>query len=149
MMTTDAAGFRVRQARWPGDAAGIRHVREVVFVQEQAVPAELEWDGSDDECVHALAETTDGIAIGTGRLAPDGKVGRMAVLAGYRGLGVGAAILDHLLAAARDAGMKRCYLHAQTHALAFYARHGFVAHGAEFMEADIPHREMELDLEAP
>jgi predicted GNAT family N-acyltransferase len=94
-------------------------------------------------------ETEDGLAIGTGRLAPDGKVGRMAVLAEYRGLGVGAAVLDHLLDCARAAGMTRCYLHAQTHALDFYARHGFVAHGAEFVEADIPHQEMELALEAP
>lgn len=147
-MTADAKEFRVRRARWPEDATGIRQVRDVVFVQEQAVPAALEWDGSDDECTHALAETDDGRAIGTGRLAPDGKIGRMAVLIEYRGCGVGAAILDHLLDCARDAGMTRCYLHAQTHALAFYARHGFVAHGAEFQEADIPHREMELELEA-
>lgn len=147
-MTTDAMKFRVRRARWPGDAAGIRQVRDIVFVQEQSVPADLEWDGSDDECTHALAETEEGVAVGTGRLAPDGKIGRMAVLAEYRGLGVGAAVLDYLLECARTAGMSRCYLHAQTHALAFYARHGFVAHGAEFMEADIPHREMELELEA-
>ena len=147
-MKSDAAGFEVRQARWPEDAEGIRHVRDVVFIQEQAVPASLEWDGSDDECTHAVAVTADGKAIGTGRLAPDGKVGRMAVLAEYRGLGVGAAILDHLLETARAAGMNRCYLHAQTHALDFYARHGFVAHGAEFIEADIPHQEMELALEA-
>lgn len=144
MSTT--AEYRVRQAIWPTDEPGIRHVREIVFVQEQAVPADLEWDGEDEHCIHALAEGITGEAIGTGRLATDGKIGRMAVLAPWRGRGVGDCILVLLVGAAREAGMRRCYLHSQTHALGFYAKHGFVAHGPEFMEADIPHREMELEL---
>ncbi len=139
--------YRVRRAIWPADEPGIRHVRELVFVHEQSVPADLEWDGEDERCIHALAESATGEAIGTGRIAADGKIGRMAVLATWRGRGIGDGILALLVSAAKEAGMHRCYLHSQTHALGFYAQHGFVAHGPEFMEADIPHREMELELE--
>lgn len=146
-MGFDPSSFEVRRANWPADEAGIRHVREIVFVQEQEVPSDLEWDGSDDECVHALAEAINGDAIGTGRLAPDGKIGRMAVLRPFRNAGVGARILAHLMDAAREAGLRRCYLHSQVHAVDFYARHGFTAHGPEFMEADIPHREMVMEIE--
>lgn len=144
---TDRAGLDVRTARWPEDADDIRRVREAVFVVEQMVPASLEWDGSDAECIHALVSDADGTVIGTGRLAPDGKIGRMAVLREYRGKGAGDAILVQLLSAARTAGFKRCYLHAQVHALGFYAKHGFEPHGPEFDEADIPHREMTLELD--
>lgn len=143
----DASSFRVRRACWPADSAGIRHVREIVFVQEQRVPADLEWDGEDERCVQVLVESPDGEAVATGRLAPDGKVGRMAVLKAVRGMGLGAMVLRELLDAARSGGMKQCYLHAQAHAIDFYAKHGFEAHGPEFMEADIPHREMVVELQ--
>ena len=138
--------WTVRAARWPEDAERIREVREAVFVVEQKVPPELEWDGLDDDCRHALAETADGRAIGTGRLAPDGRIGRMAVLAEFRGLGVGDAILTTLLDQARELGLTRSHLHSQTHALGFYARHGYLPEGPEYEEADIPHRNMVLDL---
>ncbi len=142
----DTNSWTVRRGSWPADAEAIRHVREIVFVVEQEVPADLEWDGSDAECEHALVLDDAGIAIGTGRLAPDGKIGRMAVLKEHRGQGIGDAILTHLIEAAREAGMHRCYLHSQVHALGFYAKHGFVAHGEEFDEADIPHQEMTMEL---
>lgn len=142
----DGIRYSVQDARWPEVRARIRHVREIVFVREQAVPVEIEWDGLDGECMHVLVETSDGEAIGTGRLQPDGKIGRMAVLKPFRGMGVGTAMLKRLLQRARHAGMRRCYLHAQTHALEFYARHGFVARGPEFDEAGIPHREMGLEF---
>ena len=139
-------GYTVRLARWPEDSERIREVRETVFVQEQRVPAELEWDGLDDVCTHALAESDDGRAIGTGRLLDDGRIGRMAVLEEFRGRGVGDAILRALLDAARAAGIPRSLLHSQVHALGFYARHGYLPEGPEFDEADIPHRTMVLDL---
>ncbi|MCA1798939.1 MAG: GNAT family N-acetyltransferase [Xanthomonadaceae bacterium] len=144
----EADAFEVRIARWPEDSLAIREVREAVFVVEQRVAAKLEWDGLDEECTHALALTADGIPVGTGRLAPDGKIGRMAVLREYRGRGIGEAILKCLLDVVRDRNLPRCYLHSQTHALGFYTRHGFVAHGPEFDEADIPHREMVLEADA-
>lgn len=144
---TERAGFDVRTARWPDDADDIRRVREAVFVVEQNVPADLEWDGTDAECIHALVFDAHGTVIGTGRLAPDGKIGRMAVLKEHRGRGAGDAILAQLLDAARVAGFARCYLHSQVHALGFYAKHGFEPHGPEFDEADIPHREMTLEFD--
>ena len=136
--------YSVRLADWSRDEDAIREIREDVFVREQSVPSELEWDGLDPGCLHALAETPSGEVVGTGRLHPSGKIGRMAVRGHWRGRGVGAAILERLLEAARDDGMADLYLHAQTQVTGFYARYGFVAEGPEFDEAGIPHRLMRL-----
>jgi predicted GNAT family N-acyltransferase len=135
-------GYRIVRAEWERDRERLRAVREEVFVREQGVPLDLEWDGLDSGCVHALAESDAGEAIGTGRLLPDGHLGRMAVLRDWRHRGVGAAVLEFLLAEARRLGIPEVVLHAQTHALPFYARHGFVAEGPQFLEAGIPHQTM-------
>lgn len=141
-----APPIEVRVANWDDDEQEIYRIRHEVFVVEQAVDPALEWDGLDAGCTHALALDETGRAIGTGRLAPDGKIGRMAVIEAARGRGAGAAILALLVDAARRAGLASVYLHAQTHALPFYARHGFVANGPEFDEAGIPHRAMRRSL---
>jgi len=138
--------FRVATAEWPGDQAAIRAVREAVFVHELGVPAALEWDGLDAECVQVLARDPTGVPVGTGRLAADGKIGRMAVLADWRGHGVGSALLVALLEAARARGDTAVYLHAQVHALPFYRRHGFEAWGERFEEEGIPHLAMRRAL---
>jgi len=138
--------FTVRLADWDRDEPGIRAVRERVFVEEQAVPADLEWDGLDADCVQAVAESAECDVIGTGRLHPGGKIGRMAVLREWRGAGVGAGLLRVLMDEARSRGMEEVYLHAQTRVLGFYERLGFVAEGEEFDEADIPHRAMRARL---
>jgi len=140
------SGFRVRMADWEREREAMRAIRTPVFIQEQQVPQQIEWDEMDPLCVHALAVDADGTPIGTGRLAPDGKIGRMAVLEGWRGKGVGAAILDFLVASAQERGIKQCRLHAQCHAMDFYLQHGFEADGGEFMEAGMPHRRMHRDL---
>lgn len=132
----------MRRVTWRDAHAALAGVRRAVFIDEQRVPEALEWDGHDADAVHVLASSADGTPIGTGRLLPDGRIGRMAVLAPWRARGVGNAILIELLAAARERGCVELKLHAQTHALAFYARHGFAAVGGEFLEAGIPHREM-------
>lgn len=137
----------VRLADWHKDEAAIRRVREAVFVVEQAVPPDLEWDGKDPECIHAIAESPECDVIGTGRLLPHGKIGRMAVLANWRGQGIGTQILRVLIDEARIRGLEEVYLHAQTSALDFYARHGFVAEGDEFDEAGIAHRAMRSRLQ--
>jgi predicted GNAT family N-acyltransferase len=139
-------GFRVRRADWQADLARLRAVREAVFVVEQHVPVALEWDELDAMSLHVLAETYNGEPIGTGRLLPDGHVGRMAVLAHWRGSGVGRALLRELLNAAREAGVQEVVLHAQAHAVEFYRRHGFAPQGEPFMEAGIPHQAMQLRL---
>lgn len=128
------------------NANAIRSVREAVFVNEQKVPVELEWDGLDPECMHVLARVSDGTPVGTGRLTPDDHIGRMAVLRQWRGRGVGTAILRALLDLARRQGRRRISLNSQTAAMPFYARIGFEASGPEFIEAGIPHRKMALDL---
>ena len=136
----------MRLAHWSRDEAAIRRVRERVFVEEQHVPPDLEWDGLDGDCLHAVAEVENRDVIGTGRLHPGGKIGRMAVLRPWRHQGVGAAILAELVAEAQRRRQPEVYLHAQTRALEFYARHGFVAEGDEFDEAGIPHRLMRRTL---
>jgi predicted GNAT family N-acyltransferase len=141
-------GYRIRRADWERDQARLRALREEVFVREQGVPLDLEWDGLDAGCLHVLAESDAGQAIGTGRLLADGHIGRMAVQRGWRRRGVGAAMLEFLLAEARRLGMAEVVLNAQTHALAFYARHGFVPEGPPFLEAGIPHQAMRLPLRA-
>ena len=115
-------------------------------MQEQGVPEALEWDEWDAPSRHFLAEDAQGHPIGTARLLPDGHIGRMAVLAFWRRRGVGTALMRQVLAAAREAGFTAVELAAQTHALKFYARFGFVTHGDEFMDAGIPHYTMRLEL---
>ena len=136
----------IRILAWSEAHAPAMSVREAVFVVEQGVPPEIEIDEWDPRCEHALALAPDGRVVGTGRLLPDGHIGRMAVLRDWRGRGVGGAILVALVERAAARGMRRLVLNAQTHAVSFYARHGFTAFGDEFMEADIPHVAMARDL---
>lgn len=138
--------FTLRQARWPQDRELVRHVRETVFVHEQHVPLALEWDRLDDDCLHLLAEDQSGNAIGTARLLSDGHIGRMAVVAPWRQHGIGAAMLNELVRIARERGWVEVVLNAQTHAVAFYARYGFIAEGPEFQDAGIPHCRMRRPL---
>ncbi len=139
----------IRRAAWQDDQAALSLVRRAVFIIEQQVPEELEWDEADATALHVLAQDAKGRAIGTGRLLQEGDmghIGRMAVLREWRGQGVGASILETLIAAARERGLHEVVLNAQTHALGFYARRGFIAEGAEFQDAGIPHRRMRLRL---
>lgn len=141
-----AGGWAVRPAVWERDDEALRLIRFAVFVVEQHVPEELEWDGTDAACEHAIAEDGAGSPVGCGRLLPDGHIGRMAVLREWRGRGVGGALLERLVALARERGHAVARLNAQTHAMSFYESHGFVAVGDEFDEAGIPHRAMERAL---
>lgn len=133
--------YRVRPADWAADQAAIANVRREVFIQEQGVPEHLEWETDDAEYRWFVAETRLGL-IGIVRLSPRGRIGRMAVRRAFRGKGVGGALLQAALDAARQAGCKDIELSAQTHALAFYARHGFAARGEVYDDAGIPHRRM-------
>jgi predicted GNAT family N-acyltransferase len=140
-----ARRFTIRIADWAADRSRLRSVREAVFVHEQSVPVELEWDEFDAVSTHVLAEAA-GLAIGTGRLLPDGHIGRMAVIKPWRGIGVGNAMLSTLVELARIRGLSRLQLNAQEHAIVFYQRYGFLAEGDIFLEAGIPHRRMVRDL---
>jgi predicted GNAT family N-acyltransferase len=134
--------YSIETASWPDDREALRLVRETVFVHEQGVPLDMEWDEDDSLALHMLARDAQGTPIGTGRLLPDGRIGRMAVLATWRGRGVGSALLSQLIAAARERGLAQVRLHAQCHALDFYARLGFQVSGEIFDECGIPHRYM-------
>ncbi len=136
--------FSVRTAVFtdPSDADAIMSVRREVFIEEQKVPESLEIDGLDVDCLHVLAVDEDGKPIGTARLMPHGRIGRVAVLASWRRRGVGAAVMRTLLEEADRRGFEEIELHAQTWTIGFYETLGFVAEGAEFLEAEIPHRHM-------
>ena len=141
------ADFRVDPADYRADFDALRHVRETVFVAEQQVPVEEEWDELDPQCQHVLARDADNRPIGTGRLTPQHKIGRMAVLKEWRGRGVGDALLVALMDKARSLGWTEVSLNAQVSAEAFYARHGFQPYGERFMEAGIEHQAMRRTLE--
>ena len=114
-------------------------IRHEVFVVEQLVPADVELDDDDALSVHAVAYGPDDVPIATGRLLPDGHIGRMAVRKSARGTGVGGQVLDALIRQGHGDGHRMLLLHAQTHARGFYEAHGFTAQGEEFMEAGIAH----------
>jgi predicted GNAT family N-acyltransferase len=137
--------IEVKEVTWRSHGDALREIRQVVFVVEQNVPEDLEYDGIDPDCVHVLASLGE-IPVGTGRLLKDGHIGRMAVLKPWRGKGVGGKILLHLMDIARKRGDLKVLLHAQTSALAFYQRYGFEPFGDLFMEADIEHRMMRRNL---
>lgn len=139
--------YSIEIARWPADRDALRQVRETVFVHEQGVPPELEWDEHDPKALHLIAWDGQRRPIATGRLLADGHIGRMAVLSSWRGRGVGSALLHALLDAARDRGLARVALNAQCSAEGFYERLGFSAEGPVFDDAGIPHRRMTLELE--
>ncbi len=134
--------LRIVVAAWDEAEAQVMPVRTEVFVVEQGVPAEIERDAFDALCRHAIACDASGRVIATGRLLPDGHIGRMAVLREARGAGVGGAVLQALIAEAAQRGLCEVALNAQTHALDFYRRHGFGPVGEVFMEAGIAHRAM-------
>lgn len=138
----DDQHFTVRKAAWSHDQETIRSIRERVFVNEQKVPPELEWDGRDHKAVHVLAFNALGDPIGTARMLTDGHIGRMAVLSANRRCGVGSAMLRLLLELAAQREFHTLFLNAQTHALEFYRKHGFVEQGQAFLDAGIPHKRM-------
>ena len=141
--------FQVVAVDYAAALAQLRAVREAVFIQEQSVPPELELDDQDPRSRHVLARDAGGTAIGTARLSPEGRIGRMAVLREWRAHGVGSALLHRLLRIAREDGFERVSLHAQEGAIEFYLRHGFVQSGERFVEAGIGHVAMQRRLDRP
>ncbi len=143
---TGALMVDVQVGSWRELEASARPIRAEVFIGEQRIPAEMEWDDADVDAIHAVAFNRLGRALGTGRMLEHvpgvAKIGRMAVAASSRHAGVGRAMLDTLLEAARTRGDREVVLHAQLVAAPFYERAGFVRRGPEFDEAGISHVEM-------
>lgn len=140
------ATYSIRLCHWQEDKSLLQQVRFPVFVEEQSVPVELEWDEKDALALHWLACDENNQPIGTVRMLDDGHIGRMAVLASHRQYGIGKALLLTAISHARQLALTQVYLHAQVQALGFYEKQGFVAHGDEFMDAGIPHFAMRLRL---
>ena len=140
----------VRTGSWEALGAQAGPLRHAVFVQEQGIPADLEWDGEDAGALHAVVLNRLGVPIATGRLVRQGdgaaRIGRMAVLPMLRGAAVGRAVLDALVDAARARGDRQVVLHAQRSAEGFYRRAGFAAQGEPYDEAGIAHITMALPL---
>jgi predicted GNAT family N-acyltransferase len=145
-MSVAPPSYRVALVGYAQASSELHAVRDTVFVQEQRVPATLERDALDPDCAHVLARDDEGRAIGTGRLTPERRIGRMAVLPAWRGRGVGDAMLAELLREARRRGWREVTLNAQVSALDFYLRHGFTPVGGRFMEAGIEHQAMRQPL---
>ncbi len=155
--------FTIAEVTWDRQREPLARLRQTVFVEEQSVPEELEWDDQDADAFHVLAKWHDGTPIGCGRMplaaayslslppdladrigaaTPIGKIGRMAVLPDYRRQGVGAALLSTLVNRAKTLGLPLVMLEAQVGALAFYNRYGFTAYGDIYVDAGIDHRKM-------
>lgn len=134
--------MHVRTADFGADYADIRRLRVEVFVEEQGVPEELELDDRDAACTHVLAFDDAGVAVGTGRIDIDGKIGRVAVIRAARRTGVGRAMMDLLHRVARERGLAEVWCHAQLSARRFYTRLGYSQLGDVFVEAGIEHVEM-------
>ncbi|MFQ5547651.1 MAG: GNAT family N-acetyltransferase [Woeseia sp.] len=138
--------FTTRRAVWQEDREDLEYIRRQVFVNEQKIPESEEWDDEDEKSSHVLAFSEKRDVVGTGRLEPAGKIARLAVVAEYRGQGVGSAMLTRLIEEARNRGFSQVYLHSQTHALNFYKKFGFVSDEEIFSEGGIPHVLVRLAL---
>jgi predicted GNAT family N-acyltransferase len=140
------ARMRIELGDWERMRQWAEPLRFAVFVEEQHVPAEIELDSFDLLSVHAVAFDASDKPMGTGRLLPDGHIGRMAVAKAARGGGVGSALLKSLMDEARRRGHKHAVLSAQTHAAEFYRKHGYHSYGSEYDDAGIAHIDMRCAL---
>lgn len=133
----------VKEVIYTDSQQEIRQIRTQVFVREQSVPEQLEYDDRDSLCRHVLA--FDGVdAVATGRIDINngGKIGRVAVLSAYRNRRVGVEVMRALHRIARRAGLASVCLNAQLSAKAFYLAQAYLPEGEVFMEAGIPHQAM-------
>jgi len=137
---------RVELMNWEQAQPVAGPLRFAIFVGEQNVPSGIELDDMDEKCMHAVAYDVDNKAIGTGRLLPDGHIGRMAVVKEWRRRGIGAEIMAALMSEARKQGHKQVVLSAQLQAAEFYRELGFVAEGKVYPEAGILHQKMVRNL---
>ncbi len=138
--------YQIHITDWKTHQTQLSLIRKIVFIEEQNVPEELEWDEFDKDCIHILVTGQHNQAIACSRMKLDGHIGRMAVLKKHRLTGIGSAMLKALLKIAGEKQYSKVYLHAQTSAIAFYENAGFNVCSDEFMDANIPHRTMEKHL---
>ena len=154
----DRCSFTVTEAPWEQYQDAIQQIRNAVFVKEQHIPTELEWDGSDKDCIHVLAHDEQGEPIGTGRIqihthsnklgdsSSVGHIGRIAIFKDWRGFGIGGEILTCLINIAEAQNLASVYLNAQEHLQPYYERYQFVREGKVFEEAGIAHVRMAREI---
>lgn len=144
----EITSFYLEPANYAVDFEDLRYVRNLVFVVEQQIPLEVEFDELDRQCHHFIARDFQCRPIGTGRLSPEGKIGRMAVLHEWRRQRVGESLLRTLVEKARSLGLTKVTANVQLAALGFYEKFGFTKEGETFLEAGIPHQATRLMLQA-
>lgn len=145
MEVVDFSPIDVEQTSWQTSSQALSQLRHEVFVKEQGVPADEEFDSADAQASHWIAYGAGNEVVGCARLI-DNKIGRMAVLQPHRGLGIGSALMRRIIRYAADTGLQSLQLNAQTHAVPFYEGMYFDCDGEEFIEAGLPHRHMTLSL---
>ena len=138
--------FTVSLVCWHDGEPLLKSVRQAVFIDEQGISPELEWDGLDESCRHALVLSSSGEAIGCGRMLADGHIGRIAVLPSWRNRKVGTAVVEALLSHARAHHYPAVDVDAQLHAVPFYRTFGFEEEGETFLDAGLSHIKMRLKL---
>jgi predicted GNAT family N-acyltransferase len=144
----DIPNFYLEPANYQSDFEDLHYVRNLVFVVEQQIPVELEFDALDQQSYLFIARDMQRLPIGTARLSPEGKLGRMAVLAEWRGQGVGQSLLRAVIEKARHLNLPKVTAHAQLSALGFYEKSGFIKVGDVFSEVGIPHQAVQIPLQA-
>ncbi len=139
-----ASNFNIIEANWAEHKQQLMHIRTQVFMLEQHVSADLEWDGLDDTAIHLLAVNDTGVAIGCARLLHNGSIGRMAVLKEWRGVRVGSMLLSAAIKRHQQQGVDAITLSAQMHAMLFYEKAGFTICSQPYLDANILHVDMRL-----
>ena len=140
--------LKVEIVKWIDSHAQLKNIREKVFIQEQKVTPQLEWDGMDEKAIHFLV-FNDKAAIGCARaivIKDHMQLGRMAVLKEYRGQGIGGALIEKAVTTAKLNQLSAIYISAQCHAIDFYKKFGFEVTSDIYLDAEIPHRDMTLDF---
>ena len=144
-MNSKSQAVTTRIAYWQDDKDDLSAVRRQVFINEQHVPEEMEWDDYDQVSTHYLSSIGQSV-VAVARLKPDGQLGRMAVLENYRNQGIGSELVHFILQDLNNKRIKKIYLNGQTTAVPFYKKLGFIEDGEDFYEANIPHLKMFLEL---
>jgi predicted GNAT family N-acyltransferase len=140
--------LKIEIVKWIDGLSQLKNIREKVFIQEQKVTPQLEWDGMDEKAIHFLV-FNDKAAIGCARaivIKDHMQLGRMAVLKEYRGQGIGSALIEKAMTIAKLNQLSAIYISAQCHAIDFYKKFGFEVTSDIYLDAEIPHRDMTLDF---
>ncbi len=140
------ANIQIIQGDWATLNQPLIAIRTQVFIEEQHVPAEVEWDADDADAIHLLAFDAQNSPIGCARILKKGKIGRMAVLQTHRGSGLGSALLNKAIAVCRQLNMQKITISSQTHAIKFYENAGFIVTSEAYIDVNIWHKDMQLVL---